>query len=203
MVGGGPSIKDHVETLKAWNGDVIAVNGAYGWCRDNGIDAIFFAADPDPIVLRWCQGATRAILATQCDPQVFDALKEADIEAFTAGEKILGGGSAVSSAPWLAAHRRHIGVTLFGCECSYQDASHAYQDEARLDQLIVECGGEEYLTASDFYRYAQELSAILREGEKLFPGYLAEESGGLFRAMVRNEKYRIKWISEELARGLR
>lgn len=200
VVGGGPSINDHVETLRKWDGDVIAINGAARWCHDRGIDTTLLALDPHPIVMRWAIGAKRAILGNTCDPGVFDLLKDADVRLIRIAEDgIKGTSSAATTIPHLAAFMGYGSVTLFGCESSYLlTGTHAYQDEQRNDHMLVECDGADWLTSSDFYRQSRELSELIRG---LAP-WMKEESGGLLRAMINDSKHRIVWLSEAFARGL-
>lgn len=203
VVGGGGSIKSSLGELRAFEGDIFAINGAFGFLKENGIASTFLAVDPHPIVAKWAQGAEKAILATQCPPEAFDVLKDADVRVFEAGTEIKSGGSTASSTPWLAAKLGYSSLTLYGCECSFEHNTHAYQHEVRQDLMIVESGDNDYLTASDFYRFAQELTAIHKGLNTLVPGWFKEKSGGLLRAMIERETYRIKWISEEMAKGLR
>lgn len=211
LVAGGPSINDHVDTLKAWDGEVWAVNGAYGWCMERGIEATLLAIDPHEIVLRWARGAHKAILGNTCAPEVFELLKGADVRQVRLGiGAILGMSSTATSVPHLAAHAGASHVTFFGCESSFVGDSHAYQDrlneliaerlhEDRNDHIIITCGGEDYLTVPDFYRQAGELAGMIRE----LPWFLAEESGGLLRAMIENKgEHRVKWIAESYAEGM-
>ena len=201
LVAGGPSIKDRVETLKAWDGEVWAVNGAYRWCMDRGIEATLLAIDPHPIVLKWAKGAHRAILGDTCDPDVFDLLKGADVRQIriAADSPIKGTSSTATLVPFLALYVRASGVTFFGCESSYVGDSHAYMDEDRDDQLVISVGFDDFLTFSDFFIQARELSAMIRA----LDGYLEEESGGLLGALVKNPVYRIKWVNEDYARRMR
>jgi hypothetical protein len=197
VVGGGISINDHVERLKGWPGEIWAINGAWRWCKERGIAATFFAMDPDPIVLKWAEGVTKALLEVSCDPAVFAHLKRADVTVFDAHGApggVVSRGTTATAAPHLA-----MRITFFGCESCYPiGKTHAYQHEARTDEILVECGGNEYLTAPDFYIQALELSKYIRA----LPGFLEEESGGLLRAMVQNHDLHIRWVSESYARGL-
>lgn len=198
VVGGGPSIKDKIEALKNWDGDVWAINGAWKWCRDNGIDATFFACDPHPIVMQWAEGASKAILEQSCDPAVFRLLKSSDVYTFDGdGDNggIVGYASTASCAPHLAIRMGYRSVTFFGCESSYQlDGSHAYMDEARKEQMIVRCGPAEYLTAPDLFLQAVALSKFLRE----VPEFLSEDCGGLLRGMFHHPDVHIVWVSQAL-----
>lgn len=206
VVAGGPSINDHVATLRDWprdqdeTPDVWAINGAHGWGQDNGISAVFLAIDPHPIVARWALGAKWALLASCCDPAAFEAAAHASVVAFNLGAGgTRGGSSTATMAPHLAASMGYSSVTLFGCESSYPaGATHAYMHEPRPDEMLIACNGGEYLTAPDYYMQARDLSTMIRE----LPGYVAEKSGGLLRAMISDPAPEVRWISQAMADGL-
>lgn len=203
VVGGGPSINEHVEDLQKWDGDVWAINGAWKWCKDRGIEATFFACDPHPISAQWAEGATTALLENSCDPSVFELLKGAEVYTYDADPQSKGGivgyASTASCAPHLAIRMGYREVTFFGCESSYHpNATHAYMDEARKEEMIIRCNGGEYLTAPDLFLQVVGLSKFIRE----VPEFLKEKSGGLLRAMVNNPEMHIHWISEGLAATL-
>lgn len=200
VAAGGPSIHEHIDTLKAWDGEVWAINGTYRWCMDRGIEATLVVIDPHPIVLRWAKGAHKAIVGDTCDPEVFELLKGADVRQIRiAADGIKGTSSTATMVPFLAGHTSAAGVTFFGCESSFVGDSHAYMHEERDDQLIITAGDGDYLTYSDFLLQARELSAMIRA----LGGYLTEESGGLLRALVKNPEHRIKWISQAYAERMR
>lgn len=196
VIGGGPSINSREDEIRAFDGDVIAVNGAYGWCAQRGIKATFFSVDPHPIVTSWVKGVERAILSSCCDPAAFDAMAGGEtyiVDIGPGGRK--GGTSTVSYIPSIAASMGYRTVTFYGCESSYPEGrTHAYMHEAREEEMRVECAGEEFFTAPDFYIYAQELSYLIRA----FPEFLFERSGGLLAAMVRDPEHDITWISPGL-----
>jgi hypothetical protein len=202
VVGGGPSIEQHALALRTFDGEIWAINGAYGWCRERGIEATLFALDPHPIVAKWAKGAHKALVDVVCDPSVFETLKDADVTVFDCGAddgQICARGATATAAPHLACRMGYHEVTFYGCECSYPaGGSHAYMHEERDEQLLVACNGEEFLTGTDFYIYAIELARFIRE----LPGFLKEESGGLLRAMVASPEFHIRWVSEALANGI-
>jgi hypothetical protein len=221
VVGGGPSINDHVEGLKSWAtelgpdggpgtpGEIWAINGAWNWCHNRGIEATFFAIDAHPIVTKWAVAddgskPSRAILAMTCDPAVFDLLEGIDINAVSHGRDGLRGGSSTAGlAPHLAALMGYSSVTFFGCESSYaMGRSHAYQHETRPEEIIVSSNGCDHLTAPDFMLQAGELATFLTE----FPEYLSERSGGLLRAMMEDrqmgEAPSIRWMSDAVVANL-
>jgi hypothetical protein len=214
VIGGGPSISDYQDELCTLAvdpmTDVWAVNGAWIWCQDRGIDATFFAVDPHPIVLNWLQAKDgslpkRTILSVCCDPKVFDRLSGSEIIALAQGKEDLKGGSSTAGlAPHLAMLMGYSGVIFYGCESSYQmGMSHAYMHEARDEEMIIVADGCEHLTAPDFMMQAKELAAFINA----FPEYLTERSGGLLRALINDLKAErpmsIKWISQGMVDGLK
>lgn len=189
IVGGGPSINDHVAELKAWPGDIWAVNGAWRWCERHGIDATFFSVDSAPSLATLAEGARKAILGTLVDRSVFDLLSDAAVQIFDAGfiAGLATGPTSVTSAPALALHVGYGagGVTLFGCEGSYRDgATHAYHDDAPNPYRIkVRCGGREYLSEAEYHMQCQYLVQFLKGAPHIF----REQSGGLLRAMALHD----------------
>jgi hypothetical protein len=187
IVGGGPSINDHLAELQSWPGDIWAVNGAWRWCERHGIDATFFSVDSAPTLVWLAQGARKAILGTLVDRTVFDALP--DVQIFDAGfiAGLATGPTSVTCAPALALHAGYGagGITLFGCEGSYRDGStHAYHDDAPNPYRIkVRCGGQEYLSEAEYHMQCQYLVQFLKSAPHIF----MEKSGGLLRAMANHD----------------
>lgn len=203
VVGGGPSIEGRVDMLRAWPGDVWAINGAWKWCFDRGIDATFFAVDPHEIVASWADARIRrALLEIHCDPMVFEKLRAADVFVFEGGkgEDLIGGASSTATcAPHIAIRCGYRSVTFFGCESCFVDGTHAYLNEDRPERLLVECGGDAYLTVPDLYMQACELSKYIRDVDP----FLREESGGLLRAMVKHDEHHVRWVSDALAKNIK
>lgn len=181
VIGGGPSIADHVSAFRNWDGEIWAVNGAWRWCRQRGIEAVFFSTDALPGTARLATGAERAILAARCAPETFDALaRGADVEVIPGDERYTGGPTTACIAPVAALERGHRHVTFFGCESSYSQGTHAYPAHKAQARMRVLCGGAEYETSPDMLMQADYLSAMICAA----PSFLTEQSGGLLRAMV-------------------
>ncbi len=203
IVGGGPSIIEKIGLLQGWEGEAWAINGAFGWCRENGIDATFIAADAHEIVARWAKGATKALIASRSHPLAFAELKGADVELFDLDgpNRIFHGTSTATAAIHLAFLKGYRDLTFFGCESSYfADLSHAYQHEPRDHEMVIRCNGEDFLTAPDFYLQAKELQMSFATAKR----GLHEESGGLLRAMIAVKgEHHIAWISGPLYQTLK
>jgi hypothetical protein len=200
IVGGGPSVREHLKELKSWQGDIWGVNGACKWLRNHGVNSTFFSVDALPEAAKHAHGAARAVVATQCDPALFEALGNAEVDLFynAYGETQASGASSTTATPTIAVRSGYGPITYFGCESSYQRGqTHAYHDEPRVHEMIVRCGGADYLTSPDFYYQAMELAIIIRD----FPGLYLERSGGLLRAFVeRSDGHEVTWVSEALDR---
>lgn len=179
VVGGGPSIAGKFDELRAFDGDIWAINGAWPWCRDRGIEARFFSLDPSEEVLSFCAGANSAMLGMNCHPSVFNALK--DIEAVDLNsEDFPTGPTTAASAPAIALHRGYREIHFFGCESSFAGASHAYGDFNRENLMRVACNGQEFLTTIDMLMQAEHLGAMIRG----CGGVLVDRSGGLLAAYI-------------------
>lgn len=179
VVGGGPSINQHVETLKNWRGDIWAMNGTYRWCREHEINAAFYSADATPDVAKLAVGAQRAILADVCDPSAFAACQDVETFEFTARTP----GPTSATTTLITGLDAGFGeITYFGCESSYDGQTHAYQDLPVPHLIKVKCGPDEYLTEPEFHLQAEMLSTMIR----MAPSVFKERSGGLLRAMVEH-----------------
>lgn len=208
VVGGGPSLTSHVEELRSWPGDIWAINGAWDWCRREGIASVFFTVDAHPMMSKFVDGTgvDVALLCSVVDPGVFAALKRSAARVYVfdideaAHTRIINGSCSATTTPTLALRMGYKHITYFGCEGSYfVGASHTYQNEPREDEMVIECGGELFRTAPDYYVQAQEIATYILT----FPDVFAERSGGLLRALIDNKcEHKTKKVSKGLAAKL-
>lgn len=199
VVGGGPSIRHHIEELRNWPGDVWAVNGTISWCMERGINAAFYTVDAAKLG-RWLfplERVKRAVLAIDCDPDMFAALHSADVSTLPVPD---GGPTSANSADWVAIQTGYTGLTYFGCEASFEDTTHAYAEAAPIGQwIVVRVGGENYRTKPEFLEQARIMSEVIRA----VPSYYDERSGGLLTAMVKHGmEYELMEVSPELEKTL-
>ena len=160
IIGGGPSLSQHVEKIKQLRANgvkLIAINGAYKWCLDNGItpsamvmvDARKFNARFTQPVVEDC----KYFIASQCHPSVFKELPKDRTYVWHTQSEILTeileaqfeewypvpGGStvllrAIPLFRMLGFKRFHI----FGCDsCLEEDKHHAYEQLENDDELII------------------------------------------------------------------
>lgn len=202
VVGGGPSVLSYLDEIRACN-EVWGINGACQMLAKHGIESTMFAVDPDPIVVKWCPGVKRAILNDRICPEAFDALSGADIQVFELAndtpDGVTSGSSTASAAFTLGIKMGWAYIDFFGVDSSYEGATHAYQDEARKEELWVECGGRSYRTAPDFYLQAVEMSYIIRH----FPNHYRAFGDGLLQAMIADPEHDITHVSGDLMAQLK
>ncbi len=184
VVGGGPSIRHHIEELRNWDGEVWAVNGAINWCIDNGIAAWFYTADAAGMDV-WPYDMSRvyrAVTAPDISPDVVQYLlcqgTEVELTA-----PIQSGPTSACASDYLSIMSGYTNVTYFGCEGSFDEGvTHAFLAVPIPDWVVVEVGGEHFKTKSEFLSQSQMMANILRE----FPDIYSEKSGGLLRAMIEH-----------------
>lgn len=86
IVAGGPSLKERWFEIESHGGDILALNNAYNFLLDKGIDPDYFMlldarADNVDFLRSPCK-KTRHYIAAQCHPCVFDALTGYDTRLF-------------------------------------------------------------------------------------------------------------------------
>ncbi len=184
VVGGGPSIRDHIEELRNWDGQIWAVNGTINWCIDNGIKAWFYTADAMP-PKTWAADlsrVTKAVLAPDVSVKMVEHLQKIGAEITLTGP-IHSGPTSANASDYLSLECGYRNITYFGCEGSFEpENTHAYGTNPIPDWMIVEVGGEYHKTKSEFVSQAVMLSSVINA----FPHIYSEKSGGLLRAMIKH-----------------
>lgn len=182
IVGSGPSIEEELKTLQQWDGEIWAINGAWRWLRDRGVEAIFFTIDPTESIIVLAEAAPNLILHANVHPKVFkEALfRGARIRLFNPPH-YTGGYSAIGAA-FAAFMVGFPETTFFGCECSHvPERVHVHSDQRFSCPIVVGVADAEFLTRAVYYHQCLELSQLIRA----FPKQLKERSGGMLRAMVQ------------------
>lgn len=178
VAGGGQSVADHIEELKAWDGEIWAINGTYKFLRDHGILSRFFTIDPLPGIAGMSANVDSAVMATICDPAAFAAAFHAYVELVDLDDYPCGPTTA-ATAPIIAITRGHRQVSFFGCESSFGKTTHAYENRD-VPLLEVACHGQTFRTNPQMLQQAQYLAEQIR----IAPDVLIDRSGGLLSAMV-------------------
>ncbi|HXE05826.1 MAG TPA: hypothetical protein VN579_07560 [Bryobacteraceae bacterium] len=197
IVGGGPSIREHVEELRAWDGAVWAVNGAINWCIDHGVEAWFYTADASPLA-NWTYDLSRvqrAVLAPDCSPELVAILRATGVLVSLSGLP-QSGPTSVNASDFLALEAGYQHITYFGCEGSFsEDGTHAFRSFPVTDWMDIDTPGGRFRTKAEFISQAIMLSNTINA----FPDFYTEKSGGLLRAMVEHgHEYDVYAVSNEL-----
>jgi hypothetical protein len=201
VLGGSPSLADHVDELQAWDGEIWAINEAIMWCRDHDIDATFFAIDPLEDHSPLAPAITRAILADIVRPELFKTLLQqcAGIELFRM-EDIAHGSAAASTAPAAALRRGHKHVTFFGCTQSFTTTTHLYKDAGHMKNYVwVNVDGEEFTTTSQNVMQAEVLSEMAR----LWPSFITVKGDGFLPALIQHGSYEVTHVCREIHEALK
>lgn len=196
VVGGGLSAKHSLADLKAWPGHIWAINQTAQWLVSEGrsTDVWMFSVSPTPRIATYLEGIERALLASQCHPDVFQGLAErgAEVLKFHLFE-----GSGPATAPNAVFPSAILGfkeITFFGCEGSFSRDPYFYRYETKPDQLVVRAGGRDYVTSLDLFITTEVMAAVIRE----YPERHKERSGGLLRAMLQDPEWGVVAWSESL-----
>ncbi len=200
IVCGGPSLKEYLPQLKimAKSANVMAVNGAYGFLLENGIEPEWFLLVDSreenlPIVDRVCD-ETHHILASQVHPKVFEALADQKVHIVHIGTpktiETLGKDVEYLKTPLGHAgiHAIYVGFALgyqkhvlFGYDCSHARYHHAFSQPLndKDDTIEVVYKGVHFKTtpglaqvATNFQRVVTPLMNVGLELEMCADGLL-------------------------------
>lgn len=200
IVGGGPSIRHHVDELRTWDGEVWAVNGTINWCLAHEIKAAFYTIDAAPME-NWTyplHNVRRAVMSEDCNPEVVKYLCErASVSLLPTPD---GGPTSAAAADLLAMEAGYYPITWFGCESSFEESTHAFESFPVDAWIVVRVGGKDYRTKPEFLAQAEIISEVIRQ----FPQWYSEKSGGLLRAMVEHrQEYELIECSDAVLSMLR
>lgn len=169
IVAGGPSLKTRWHEIVSHGGDILALNNAYGFLMDKGIDPDYFmlldARADNTAFLRQIGESTRHYIAAQCHPHVFDALEGYDTRLYLTilpdtleltahiekpKHRIAGsvGTVGIKALP-LAYALGYRELHLYGYDSSYHDGEHhafkqTLNDSAKTIEVYLD--GKRYVT---------------------------------------------------------
>lgn len=180
IVGGAPSLKDcfvDIRAQKRTGAKVIALNNAWRALVDQGVTpdilVLLDARRENVEFIRDLPVGVKCFVASQCHPDVFDALAGHEVVVWHNGfgtneglKEILapwweegpnqrpcvlvpGGGTVGLRALWLCAFSGYRTIHLYGCDSSYADDGkhHAYaqslNDGERIIEVAMVSGGKE------------------------------------------------------------
>jgi hypothetical protein len=198
IVGGGPSVNAHLDELRAWDGEIWAINATASWLKNHGINSKFITVDPVLFTKDMVEGVEEAYLATLCHPQMknlFPKVSFFDMRE-TDPKGIAGGTTTASRALSLAVHQGFYDITLYGCEGSFTiGKDHVDRDEMRPEMVVIQAGDEHFVTYLEYMMQSETLANMIR----LAPNVFKQRCGGLLEAMIKHpDTWAIVAVSESL-----
>ena len=201
IVGGGESTETKLDELRAFPGQIWAINSTAKWLQERGVPCTFIAIDPGPVhtLTPW---GKKALLATSCHPDLrthFEDVQLFDlVETHTDG--IAGGTTCASRALHLAIHQGYYDIHLWGCDSSFQPGrDHVDRHEEWPEQVIVRANGKRFLTILEWVMQAECISQLLRMAPTVFYNH----SGGLLAAMVEDpDGWEVEAVSAALKEAM-
>jgi hypothetical protein len=198
LVGGGPSVHQHLDELKAWDGEIWAINATASWLNGHGIKSKFITVDPGLCPKEQVEGVEEAYLATLCHPQMRDLFPKVSFFDMreTHPEGVTGGTTTASRALSLAIYQGFYDITLYGCEGSFTiGKDHVDRDETRPEMVVIQAGNEHFVTYLEFMMQSETLANMIR----LAPNVFKQRCGGLLEAMIKHpDTWAIVAVSEAL-----
>lgn len=189
VVGGGKSAEKHFDLLRAWEGDVYAINDMAGILSDNDISCYMYSIDGTPIKFKSGKNVKGALFATRVHKNQFKMFKHENIRVFDSAEDepkdgIEGGPTGLCRAPHVFIKMGYMGVDFFGCEGSFFAQSHCDSDhkDAYGSAIIIRVAGVDYLTHAGFMIQCQYMASVIKD----FPKIYKIHCGGLLQAMIDN-----------------
>lgn len=202
IVASGPSVSDYLDELRAWNGHIWAINGAYAYLIENGIvPGGFFGMDPLPGLAPYVEKPdprTTFYICSICDPIVFDNLKDRDVllwhpdgegVEYPPDQWVVGGGTtACTRAPYLALLQGYRDITMYGVDSSFRNGEGycyrwgTYECDMNQPRFFVEANGEgPFETELGLMKQVAQLHVLHQK----FAGKLKFRCGGLLEAFMR------------------
>ena len=202
IVGSGPSLKEHLQELRDWDGDIWGINGTVNYLTANGIESTLISVDPGYV--NDTMNAKDALLSAACEPKLFDQFAGRVQRFFInphpeAQFVVIGGCTTATRAPLLGLLIGYVDITFYGCEGSYEGNSHVYADKKSACEMYIWAGGRDYRTDPEALMQCENLSAFLTK----FPHIYKEKCGGLLRAVMENpDTWTTTHVSGELKNRL-
>lgn len=189
ILGGGPSLNDHLEEIREKRADgtrLVTLNGSYNWALEHGltpsaqimVDAREFNKRFTKPVVDGC----RYLIASQCDPAVFEGLpvdrtymwhttskgtKELLDDRYKneAWWQVPGGSTVLLRSIPLMRLLGYKKFHLYGCDsCLVGDGHHAYKQEENDKEYVmpVNVGGRIFNCTPWMVSQAQEFMAMIK-----------------------------------------
>lgn len=220
FIGGGDSINNHIDDIKALGGTVIAMNGSAKWAKENGIEPDWqVIVDAKPETAVFVDGDCKQFFASQCDKATMERATDvtlvhigsAEIESLFPDERVkeggytlLGGGSTVGFAALAIAFSQGFReLHLFGFDSSYSDGkSHGYEQEMNrlMPTTNISWGGKTFKASVAMKGQAEKFPlnalALKNAGCDLHvygEGLLQTIYNIKYENLTEREKYQLMW----------
>lgn len=179
LVGGGPSLDPELVKEKAKEMPMISMNGTHDWLLSLDIKpSAHIMLDARPFNARFIRNAqkgTKYLIASQCHPDVFDALEGYDVWIWHGGSgmrdlildqyymgrhhEIVGGSTVMLRALTLMVYLGFSRFEVFGFDSCYMgDKHHAYEQAENDGEDLIELkvSGREFVCAPWMFSQAKE-----------------------------------------------
>lgn len=177
IVGGGPSLKHHLESLRRHNGAIICVNHTVDYLMKNGIEpwGVVFGEIRSwkPAFLENDYEHIWYLPASQCHPDTLDMVQDRKVLMWhciqQCGEEriirgvdpqavMIGGGNSVyTRAINIAFVMGFRDFHLWGCDSSFDEDSHVYFNRTDEPRIEVEAAGKRFQTTQRLAMQADHL----------------------------------------------
>jgi hypothetical protein len=201
VVGGGPLVVHDLEELRDWKGHIWAVNRTANWLKSQGIKSTFVTIDPQV----WTHEVEvdDCLVASCCDPSMFEKIKGKNVQIFdlseTHSDGVSGGVTTAVRMPSLALRMGYRDIHFFGCEGSYDGNTHICGDYGSEHEMIIRAGGKDYRTSAEFVSQCENFEMLFRT----IPAFLKNRSRGLLKAMCENpDTWEVVGVSDALKKHL-
>lgn len=208
IVASGPSAKTYLDRFRKWRGEIWAINGAFKWLLSEGIKPhAFIGMDPEPFLVDYLTETPddcTYYIANQCDPSVFDHLKDRTVFTWHVMDPsitvpvgqipIRGGSTCLGRAPMVGCLLGFTDVHLYGGDSSFlsDGTGYAYGGTPEQGKCIVELKKKTYVTNRQMFAQAYEIAEMVKD----FPGTITIHGSGLLpdlaKANLRGFKRRLK-----------
>lgn len=182
IVGGGPSLKHTMPKLREFK-NVMVCSSAHDHLVSNGIHpdyAVFCDAMPSPPWLTLKQQNCTYLIASQCDPTVFEQLADCSVlmwdVASDMDKNVFGGRGQIYGGCTTAMRSLALGFVLgfsdfhfFGVDSSFDDDKFAYPDNTDTCEVLdAKINGRVFKTTLPLIAQAQDLQRILTNYGHMF-----------------------------------
>lgn len=177
IVGSGPSLRDTIKELKTFNGTIIAINSAYDILLDNGIQpTIFLSMDGQAVLKKYLlnkNSSTLYYLASNCDPEVFDYLKDNevvlwhcktnDIDYPEDEDHLIVGSGSLIAAVRVAKRLGYRDIHIFGSDCSYINTLYANDKKViPSPSVVIQANGKEFISTPTLVNIVNDFALLYR-----------------------------------------